>query len=141
VASKRPKFRAITVFHPRNIHESEGEHPILDNKSEFTLAHSVCADSRQKIREAKEEYWDERGRHRTPDEVLVAIRKHHRAGRSLRSKKVPVWLYEIGRLFGTGAKAAEAGDPVSANKLGLMYDNGRGVKKDVRKAIEWHTEL
>jgi hypothetical protein len=124
----RRKFRAITCFHLRNIHEFEGEHSVLDYKAEFDLAYAMCGEVRQQISEAKVEFWDERGQHRTPDEVLTAIRKRHRDGKSLRGKNVPVWLYEVRRrLFGTWAKAVEA--------AGFDYEHVTGVRRWSREKV------
>jgi hypothetical protein len=34
--------------------------------------------------------------------------------------------------------AAEQGDIVSQNNLGIMYDNGRGVPQDYAQAVKWY---
>jgi TPR repeat protein len=35
-------------------------------------------------------------------------------------------------------KAAKQGDPLSQHNLGYCYENGEGVEKDIKKAIEWY---
>ncbi len=124
----RKRFRAITAVHLRKKHKFEGEHPILDYKAEFDLRYSMCGESRRKISEGKEEFWDERGQHRTPEDVLAEIRRRQRAGLSLRSKRVPVWLYESSRrLFGGWRKAVEA--------AGLDYEAVTGVRRWTRDRV------
>ena len=38
------------------------------------------------------------------------------------------------------SKAAEAGSGRAMNLLGLCYDRGQGVPKDMAKAVEWYTK-
>ena len=124
----RKRFRAITVFHLRAKHHFEGDHPILDYMAEFDLRFSMCGESRRKISEGKEEFWEERGQHRTPESVVAEIRRRHRAGKSLRGKQVPVWLYEISRrLFGGWPKAVAA--------AGLDYEQVTGVRRWTRDRV------
>lgn len=40
-------------------------------------------------------------------------------------------------LFNAQQRLAELGDAKAQYKLGVMYENGRGVKRDVDKAISW----
>jgi TPR repeat protein len=35
-------------------------------------------------------------------------------------------------------KAADAGDPIAMNNLGLLYENGQGIAQDYGKAREWY---
>jgi len=122
------KFRAITCFHLRNIHDYDGDHPILDYKSEYGLTHAMCKDSRTKISEAKEEFWEELGQHWTREDVLAEIRECHRTGQGVRRKDVSVSLYMAGRrLFGSWKKAVEAG--------GFDYDAVLGVRQWDRKKV------
>ena len=124
----RRRFRAITVFHLRGVHKLEGEHPILDYKAEFDLAYSMCRDSRKRISEAKEDYWDDRGQHWTPDGVLAEIRRLHGAGKSVRGKMVPNRLSVAGcRLFGSWRKAVEA--------AGFDYEQVTGVRHWSRERV------
>ena len=37
-------------------------------------------------------------------------------------------------------KSAEQGDARGQCNLGVMYENGRGVTKDLKKAVEWYTK-
>jgi hypothetical protein len=121
------RYRAINVFHLR-AHGYEGEHPVLDYKAEFGLRYAMCGATRQLISEAKEEFWDERDQHWTPDDVLAEIRRIHRAGRSLRRHQVSVSLYEVGRrLFGTWQAAVEA--------AGLNYEHASGVRRWSRAKV------
>lgn len=102
-------FRGITVHHLRNIHGYEGDHPILDYKRRFNLKTALCADSRKKISEAKGAFWSRKGHGWTRQKLVAEIRRRHRAGQTLRSKRVPVRLYEAGRrFFGTWQAAVEA---------------------------------
>ncbi len=122
------KYRAITCFHLRNIHGYEGEHPILDYKSEFGLRFAISRDSRKKISAAKESYWDGLGQHWTPEDVLDEIRRIHRAGGSLRQSQVPDGLYMSGRrLFGSWPAAVEA--------AGLNYEHVTGVRHWTRRRV------
>jgi hypothetical protein len=102
-------FRAVTVWHLRNIHGYTSDHPILDYKRKFRLTTSMCAEVRQKIRESKEVYWGKKGQHRTRRSIISEIRRLHRTGRLLRQRDVPNWLY-LGarRYFGTWSAAVQA---------------------------------
>ncbi len=122
------KYRAITAPHLRNIHGYEDEHPIVQYKSEFGLRFAISRDSRQKISEAKESFWDERGQHWKREDVLDEIRRIHEAGGSLRGRQVPVSLYETGRrLFGTWQAAVEA--------AGFDYEQVSGVRRWNRERV------
>lgn len=124
----RRRFRAITVFHLRGVHKREGEHPILDYKSEFDLAYSMCRNLRERLSEAREDYWDDRGRHWTPDDLLAEVRRLHLAGMSLRSKLVPNRLSVAAcRLFGSWRKAVEA--------AGFDYEQVTGVRHWSRERV------
>ena len=124
----RKRFRAITCFHLRNIHEFEGEHPILDYKEEFGLAYSMCRDLRKQFSEAKEDYWDQRGQHWTPDDVLAEIRRLHQAGKSIRGRMVPTRLSVAAcRLFCSWKKAVEA--------AGFDYEQVTGVRHWSREKV------
>jgi TPR repeat protein len=35
-------------------------------------------------------------------------------------------------------KAAEGGDALGMNNLGVMYETGRGVPKDLNEALAWY---
>jgi hypothetical protein len=122
------KFRAITVFHLRKIHGYEDDHPVLEYKSEFNLSFAMSPNSRKKISEAKEDFWEERGQHWTPEDVVTEIQRIHRAGGCLRRNNVPVSLYEVGRrLFGTWRAAVE--------KAGLQYEEVSGVRRWNRRKV------
>jgi hypothetical protein len=122
------KYRAITAFHLRKIHGYEDDHPILEYKAEFGLQFAISADSRKKISEAKESFWEDRGQHWTPEDVVAEIRGIHEAGGCLRRNKVPVRLYEIGRrLFGTWRLAVEM--------AGLDYEEVTGVRRWNRERV------
>jgi hypothetical protein len=123
-------FRAITVFHLRNIHGYDGDHPINEYKHKFRLQSAFCLQSRKKISEAKEDFWAKRGQHWTPAQLLATIRRIHQLGRSLRRRMVPVRLYEAGRrLFGTWERAV--------HKAGLNYEQASGIRRWNRdKVIE-----
>lgn len=124
----RKRFRAITCFHLRNVHQFEGEHPIYDYKAEFDLAYSMCRDLRKRFSEAKDDYWDQRGQHWTPDDLLAEIRRLHQAGKSIRSKMVPTRLSVAAcRLFGSWRKAVEA--------AGFDYEQVTGVRHWSRKKV------
>jgi hypothetical protein len=116
------KYRAISVFHLRAVHGYDGEHPVQDYKSEFGLRFAACDETRSQISEAKECFWEERGQHWTPADVVEAIRRIYRDGGCLRRNMVPVGLYEVARrLFGTWAAAVEA--------AGLPYEEVSGVRR------------
>ncbi len=122
------KYRAITFLHLRNLHGYEGEHPINGYKSEFGLRFAVSRNSRKKLSEAKESYWDGLGQHWTPEDVLAEIRRIHRARGDLRQTKVPVRLYmSVRRLFGTWQAAVEA--------AGLNYEQATGVRHWTRRRV------
>ena len=124
----RKRFRVISHFHLRSVHKFEGDHPVLDYKEEFEVAYSMCRDTRKQMSESKQDFWDARGQHWTPDKVLAEIRRLHRAGKSLRGKSVPVPLLSIGRrLFGSWEKAIEA--------AGLTYEQVRGVRRWSREKV------
>jgi hypothetical protein len=112
----------------RNIHGYDGDHPINDYKRKFRLSSATCRDSRKKISVAKEAYWARLGQHWTHATLLAEIRKLHRAGKTLRRRKVPVRLYEAGRrFFGTWERAIE--------KAGLNYEDVSGVRRWDRKKV------
>jgi hypothetical protein len=122
------RFRAINCFHLRSIHKFKGDHPVLDYKAEFDLTHSMCRDTRKQMSEAKEDYWDIRGLHLSPDEVLSEIRRLHRAKKSLRGKNVPNPLFARGRrLFGSWKNAIEA--------AGFNYEQVTGVRRWSREKV------
>jgi hypothetical protein len=122
------KYRAITAFHLRCKHGYDDEHPILEYKAEFGLRFAFCRDTRKRMSEAKESFWEERGQHWTPQEVVDEILRIHRSGGRLRRNKVPVSLYEIGRrLFGTWRTAVE--------KAGLSYEDVSGVRRWNRRRV------
>jgi hypothetical protein len=78
--------------------------------------------------EARESFWEERGQHWTPQEVVDEILRIHRSGGRLRCNKVPVSLYEIGRrLFGTWRTAVE--------QAGLSYEEVSGVRRWNRRRV------
>jgi hypothetical protein len=113
------KFRAITFLHLRNIHGYQSEHPILEYKAQFELRHAMSDESREKISEAKEVFWSERGQHWTSEAVLTEICRLHQAGESLRNRDIPVRLEQAARrLFGSWQTAIE--------KAGLSYDETAG---------------
>jgi hypothetical protein len=113
-------FRAITAFHLRNIHGSDGEHPVNDYKRRFRLQTATCLKSRKLISAAKQDFWGRRGQHWTRATLLAEIRRVHRAGRSLRPRAIPVRLYLAGRrLFGTWQAAV--------GKAGLSYEEAFGL--------------
>jgi len=115
-------FGAITVLHLRNIHGYEGDHPINDYKARFRLESALSAEARKKISATKEDFWARRGQHWTPETLLAAIRRLHKAGRSLRQKRVPVRVYMAGRrFFGTWQAAVEC--------AGLNYEEVTGVRR------------
>jgi hypothetical protein len=115
-------YRAITVFHLRNIHGYEGDHPVNDYKREFGLQWASCGESRKKKSEAKGDFWAKRGQHWTRDTLLAEIRRIHRTGRSLRRTRVAVRLYEAGRrLFGSWQGAIE--------EAGLNFEEATGVRR------------
>ena len=43
----------------------------------------------------------------------------------------------ISAFIGVSEKAAEQGNALAQNNLGLMYDSGKGVSKNPKKAFEW----
>ncbi|MCH7989146.1 MAG: hypothetical protein IID46_08340 [Planctomycetes bacterium] len=115
-------FRAITVRHLRNIHGYDGDHPILEYKRRFNLESAMCSEVRQKISEAKEDFWAKRGQGWTRRKLIAEIRRRHRSGKSLRGKQVPTRLYEAGRRFcGTWQAAVE--------EAGLNYEKTTGVRR------------
>lgn len=122
-------FRAINVPHLRNIHGYEGDHPVQDYKRRFRLSIASCRDVRKKNSVAKDEFWAKRGQHWTPSKLLAEVRARHRAGGSLRSKKIPVRLYEASRrLFGSW--------PLAIEKAGLKYQGPAvGVKRWTQERI------
>lgn len=122
------KFRAITALHLRNIHGYEDEHPILEYKAQFGLRFSVCQDSRKKISEAMESFWEDRGQHWTDEDVLDAIRQIHDANGSLRPHDVPGNLHLIARRrFGTWQAAVE--------RAGLDYEKVTGIERWSRERV------
>ena len=131
----RKDYRAITVRHLRNIHGYDGDHPINDYKRRFRLQSATCAESRKKISEAKEDFWAKRGQHWTQATLIAEIRRIHRAGRSLRRRRVPVRVYETGRrFFGTWQGAIE--------KAGLVYEEATGIRHwTPEKVVEAINEL
>jgi len=131
----RKDYRAITVFHLRNIHAYDGDHPINDYKRQFRLQTAMCARSRKKISKAKEDFWAKRGQHWTHATLIAEIRGLHRAGRSLRRGRVPVRVYEAGRrFFGTWQGAIE--------KAGLEYEEATGIRRwTPEKVVEAIHEL
>lgn len=128
-------YRAITVLHLRRIHGYEGDHPVLAYKRKFRLETAMCSESREKIGEAKDAYWERQGRHRVRRKVLAAIRQRRRDGEHLYGKSVPTALYEAARrLFGTWEAAVEA--------VGLDYEDVRGARRwSPVKVIEAIREL
>ena len=40
--------------------------------------------------------------------------------------------------FGETKAKAEAGDAIAQNKIGVMYDLGRGVLEDDKEAAKWY---
>mgnify|MGYP000145867590 CR=1 FL=1 len=81
----------------------------------------MCKDSRTKISEAKEEFWEELGQHWTREDVVAEIRQCHRT-QGVRRKDVSVSLYLAGRrLFGSWKKAVEA--------AGFDYEAVTGVRR------------
>jgi hypothetical protein len=123
-------YRAITFRHLRNIHGYDDEHPIEEYKRHFRVSFALCGESRKKISRAKELFWDKRGQHWTPPDVLAAIRQLYRRTKSLRCGQVPVRLYEAGRrYFDTWERAIQ--------KAGLDYEAATGVKRwTAAKVIE-----
>jgi len=118
----RREYRAITVLHLRRIHDYDGEHPVEDYKQRFRLRRACCGETRKKMSEAKESFWDQRGQHWTDVKVADEIRRMHRAGRSLRRGQVPVNVYEAGRrLFGTWEAAV--------THAGFVYEEASGVRR------------
>jgi hypothetical protein len=116
------KYRAIAAMHLRKKHGYEDEHPILAYKAEFALRFAFCRDTRKRMSQAGESFWEDRGQHWTAQDVLDEILRIHRAGGCLRMNKVPVSLYEVGRrLFGTWKKAVE--------DAGLSYEDVSGVRR------------
>jgi hypothetical protein len=124
------RFRAITAVHLRKIHGYQDDNPVLVYKSEFNIPFAMCPDARNKIREAKEVFWEERGQHWTPEQVVTEIQRIHRAGGRLRRNDVPIKLYQVGRrLFGAWRAAVE--------RAGLHYEQVSGVRRwNQEKVIE-----
>jgi hypothetical protein len=138
----RRRFRAITVFHLRGVHKLEGEHPILDYKAEFDLAYSMCRDSRRRISEAKEDYWDDRGQHWTRDDLLAEVRRLHGAGKSLRGKLVPNRLNVAAcRLLGSWRKAVEAAGFDYEQVTGVRHWSRERVIAEIRRLAAAHVPL
>jgi hypothetical protein len=118
----RKDFRAISVFHLRNIHGYDGEHPVNDYKRRFRLQSATCLESRKLIGVAKEDFWGRRGQHWTRATLLGEICRVHRSGRSLRCRAIPVRLYLADRrLFGTWQAAI--------GKAGLGYEEASGLRR------------
>jgi hypothetical protein len=116
------------VFHLRAVHDYDGEHPVNDYKREFGLRFAASGRTRAKMSGAKESFWAKRGQHWTREKLLEALRRMHRAGRSLRPAVVETKIYEAARrLFGTWLAAVE--------KAGLDYDDATGVRHWTRKKV------
>jgi hypothetical protein len=122
-------FRAITFRHLRNIHGYEGDHPIHEYKERFGLRVAMCAESTQKISEAKDVFWATRGQHSTERKLIAELRTLHRAGQRLGSHTVPIRLsLAARRLFGSWERALAA--------AGLDYEQATGnIRWDRKKVI------
>jgi hypothetical protein len=113
------RFRAINGFHLRAAHGYEGEHPVLDYKAQFGLRYAMSGDTRERMSDARDMFWSERGQHWTEESVLAEIRRRYRAGESLRCKDIPVRLVLAARrLFGSWEAAIA--------KAGLRYEETAG---------------
>jgi len=122
------EFRAIMFLHLRWKHHYRGDHPVLSYKRRFGLAIAMCDVSREKIRAARNEFWEERGQRWTRKRVITAIKKRHRKHQSLRRNLVPAALHDAAcRLFGTWRAAIE--------KAGLNYDHIRILRQWSRKKV------
>ncbi len=104
----RKRFGAITATHLRSRHGYLDENPVREYKERFSLPSASAPDVREKLKEHRIEFWDNRGQHWTYEKVLAEIRRRYQAGKSLRSKQVPNRLSKAaGRYFGSWGAAVQ----------------------------------
>lgn len=48
--------------------------------------------------------------------------------------------HDIDYIYAKEKLSAESGDPAAQLKIGIMYENGWGVKKDLNKAYRWYAQ-
>jgi hypothetical protein len=128
-------YRAIMAKHLRRKHGYDGEHPVIEYKQSFKIPVAACGETRKLIRDARNEFWEERDQHWTRKRVVAEIRRRHRNGQCLRRNKVPHALHDAEwRLFGTWRAAIK--------KAGLNYDDIRLLRKwSQKKVIRFVQEL